>query len=367
MSASDPGAVMSALRDALTADGPAVFPVQSGTDAPSDLPATVARRIAVVVQTSGSTGRPKRVALTADALLASAAASDTALGGSGQWLLALPAHYIAGVNVLVRSITAQTEPIVLPAGHFDAGEFARAASALVGDRRYTSVVPTQLARLVEFAETDAAAAEPLRRFDRMLVGGQSTSRDLLARAASLGMRVTRTYGSSETSGGCVYDGVPIGTASMDIVDGEVQLSGPMLAAEYLDDPERTSSSFVLRDGIRWYRTDDMGTVENGRLRVTGRLDRVIISGGEKVSLDEIERVVRSLPEHQDDVAVAVEDARWGQSPVVVSRAGEQGVSDAVVSALGRAARPQRVVTVSDIPLLPSGKPDRLALARLLEG
>ncbi|HEY0260267.1 MAG TPA: AMP-binding protein [Lacisediminihabitans sp.] len=95
--AEDPAEVLIALRAAL-AGGPAVLP-----GAPTQpVQEAVEQRVALVIETSGSTGRPKRVALAADALLAGAAASESALGGPGQWLLALPAHYIAGVNVLVR-------------------------------------------------------------------------------------------------------------------------------------------------------------------------------------------------------------------------------------------------------------------------
>ena len=77
------GDVLGALRDAL-AGGPALFVSSGGA---GDLPETVEQRIALVVETSGSTGRPKRVMLSADAVLASAAACESALGGPGQWVL----------------------------------------------------------------------------------------------------------------------------------------------------------------------------------------------------------------------------------------------------------------------------------------
>ena len=356
--ASDPIVVMNALRDALTADGPAVFPVPAGTGPAA--PAEVPQRIALVVETSGSSGRPKRVALTADAVLASAAASETALGGAGQWLLALPAHYIAGINVLARSITAQVDPVAAPAGHFDARAFVAAATELTGDLRFTSLVPVQLARVVELAETDADARTPLRRLDRILVGGQSTPASLLERAAALGLRVTRTYGSSETCGGCVYDGEPIGQAIMREVDGEIRLAGPMLAEEYLDDPDRTASAFVHDDGMRWYRTGDTGFVESGVLAVTGRRDRVIISGGIKLSLDEVERALRNAPGHETAVTVPVTDETWGEGFVVVTDS-ELSLPASALQDLGAAARPRDVIVVAAVPQLASGKPDRAAL------
>ncbi|MDQ1597436.1 MAG: o-succinylbenzoate---CoA ligase [Microbacteriaceae bacterium] len=356
--ADDVTVVFGALRDAL-AGGPAVLP---GTPS-RPVPPEVEQRIALVVETSGSTGRPKRVALGADALLASAAASESSLGGPGQWLLALPTHYIAGINVLVRSITADTDPIVMPLRHFDPQEFAAATVLMDAPLRFTSLVPAQLGRLVEAAGEDFEVLAKLRRLDRILVGGQATSPELLSRAIELGLNVTRTYGSSETSGGCVYDGMPIGSAEVRIVDGQVELAGPMLAEGYLDDPEATTAAFVVHDGLRWYRTGDAGTIDDGVLRVSGRLDDVIISGGEKVSLHAVEEVVRSIAGLQDAVVVRAPSVEWGEVPVVFSsgRASLESVKATVVARLGRASAPIAIVTVQGVPMLSSGKPDRISL------
>ena len=230
----EPRVVLAALRDALAGDGPAILPrpAQSAPardSTPEPLPAEVPRRVALVVETSGSTGVPKRVALSADALLASAAASESALGGPGQWLLALPVHYIAGVNVLVRSIASGTEPVILGEGHFDAMAFAEASDAMDAPLRFASLVPTQLLRLLDAAEQDLPVLDRLRRFDRLLIGGQATPPGLIARSLELGLNISRSYGSSETSGGCVYDGVALPGVELRIVDGEVQIGGSTLA------------------------------------------------------------------------------------------------------------------------------------------
>ena len=384
--ASDPVAVLEALRLALSADGPAILPI--GPDGVGgELPATVPGPIALVIQTSGSSGTAKRVALSTNALLASAAASGAALGGPGQWLLAVPVHYIAGINVLVRSIAALTEPVILRPGHFDAGAFLAAAATMdAAARHYTSVVPAQLARLLDLAGDDVAGDDGadddgagdgpagergtlagLRRFDRILVGGQSVPSELIERAAALGIRVTRTYGSSETAGGCVYDGVPIGTCEVRIRQGEIEIRGPVLADDYLGDPARTERSFVMSDGARWYRTGDTGRVDDGVLTVTGRLDRVIISGGVKVSLDALERMLRRMPGLGDAVAVPAESARWGEVPVVVttSPVDLSALRGAVATVLGREAAPARVVVLDSIPLLATGKPDLVALREIV--
>ena len=351
-----------ALRAALDGSGPAVF---AGLAA-EGLPAEVARRVSVVVQSSGSSGHPKRVALSADALLASAAASESALGGPGQWLLALPTDYIAGINVLVRSAAADTEPVMLDPAGFTAERFVEAPARLDHPLRFTSLVPTQLHRLLE---SDAAAAA-LARFDRVLLGGQATPATLLSAATERGIRVTRTYGSSETSGGCVYDGVPIGTAQARVVDGQVELAGPMLAEGYLDDDfrtdrSRTEASFPTDDGVRWYRTGDLGVIADGVLSVTGRADDVIVSGGLKVPLGELEALIRRSTELVDAVVLAADDNRWGQVPVVVATRDMplDELRALAVATLGVAAAPSRLVVVERIPLLASGKPDRQSLLK----
>ncbi|WP_258045896.1 AMP-binding protein [Leifsonia shinshuensis] len=323
-----------------------------------------------MIETSGSTGVPKRVALSVDALLASAAASAGAMGGQGQWVLALPAHYVAGAQVLVRSLAAGTEPVLYGEGHFDPLRFAALAGELTDDLRYTSLVPVQLARLVDAAEGGAReVGSALRRFDGILVGGQALDRGLRERAEMLGARLLTTYGSSETAGGCVYDGAPIGTTLVREVDGLLEISGPTLAEGYLGDPERTSAAFHEEDGVRWYRTGDLGDVHDGRVTVRGRSDNVIISGGEKVLLDSVEQLVRSRPGLGDAVVVAADDPRWGQVPVVVATATADlgGLRALVAEQLGRAAAPARIVTVAELPHLSSGKPDRVAAAGLARG
>jgi len=360
---SDPLAVLRGLEAAL-AGGPALLPVAEGAPAlPTPPPATVPQRVALVVETSGSTGTGKRVALSSEALLAGAAAADAALGGPGAWVLALPTHYIAGLNVLTRSITAGTVPVVLPPGHFDAGAFADAADRVdtgpAAPRRYTSLVPVQLARVLD----DPRATRALAGFDAVLVGGQATPAPLRQRALDAGVRVVTTYGASETSGGCVYDGVPFGTVRAEVVDGELFLAGPMLAEGYVDDDERTAATFTERDGLRWYRTGDAAEVRDGAVRVLGRLDDVVISGGEKVPLGQVERLVRDLPGQDTAVVTRRASGEWGEVPVVVTARpiDLEVVRAHVGAALGRAARPAAVVVVSELPMLASGKPDRRAI------
>jgi O-succinylbenzoic acid--CoA ligase len=362
----DPLACLAALREALSGDGPAVLFRGGGVNPVHTAPLTVEKRIALVVETSGTTGRPKRVALGADAVLASAAASETALGGPGQWLLALPVQYIAGSNVLARSLAAGTTPVPVPPGRLSADRVLEAVAAMDDPTRYTALVPAQLNRLVDEAEADDALRRALAGFSRILVGGQATPAPLIARAVALGWNLTRTYGSSETCGGVVYDGVPVGQTQVRLsADSRVELGGPTLAEYYLDDPERTATTFVEHDGARWYCTDDAGELVDGVLRVTGRLDDTIVTGGLKVRLGDVERIVREQPGLADAVVVAGHHPEWGEVPVVVTtaRPAIDELRRVVGATLPSEARPDRVLTVDAVPLLPSGKPDRLALAR----
>ncbi len=346
--------VLAELRAAL-AGGDAILVGEPSTG----LPERVDQRVALVVETSGSTCRPKRVALSADALLANTAASESALGGPGQWVLALPTHYIAGLNVLARSLAAGTEPVTVAGEHFTASGFVDAVGRMSQPERFTSLVPAQLATLLD----DPVSSNALKGFTAVLVGGQATPRQLLDRASAAGIRVRRSYGSSETSGGCVYDGIPIGTTAVRIVDGEVCLGGPSLAEGYLGDPAQTDERFVSDGGARWFRTADGGGFDGSRLTVTGRRDDVLISGGVKVALAAVERVLREQPGLADAVVVAVPDPRWGEVPVAATAsrgADADAASAAVAAVLGVAARP-RVVHLDALPVLASGKPDRLAV------
>jgi o-succinylbenzoate---CoA ligase len=378
VSAADPITLAAALRSALADAGPAVKPIPVGSDTSfREGVGEVPDEVALVIETSGSTDAPKLVMLSAAALRSGAAATAAALGGHGQWLLALPAHYIAGVQVLLRSIIAGTTPIVLDGERFEPRSFATASARLDPTvLRFTSLVPVQLARLVDTAASDAAVAVALRSFDRILLGGQAAPAALVDRARALGARITRTYGSSETSGGCVYDGRPLDGVDVRIVEGAIELSGPMLAEGYLGDPARTAAAFTSdATGTRWYRTGDLGEMDDhGRLHVHGRSDDVIISGGVKVALGVVERIVREHPGFEEAVAIATVHPRWGEAVAIVAprtaAADAVGAIDAlgrtVASAAGPAARPARLLIVDQFPLLPSGKPDRRALTRLLD-
>lgn len=310
-----------------------------------------------VVETSGSTGKPKRVMLSREAVKASAAASARRVGASGQWLLTLPESYVAGANVIARSLLAGFEPVIAAAHE----SFAEAAAAMADGPRFVSMVPTQLHRIIESGGEDLAA---LAGFHTLLLGGGPIDPSLRAHAESAGVDVVATYGSAETCGGCVYDAMPLDGVGIAIgTDGRVRISGPTLFDGYQDDPEQTANSLV--DG--WFLTSDAGTLdEDGRLRILGRIDDMVITGGVKVPAALVARRLREHPDVEAAEALGTPDEEWGQRLVafVVGDIDAGTVREWVAAEHPRSWAPRQVVALDEIPLLGNGKPDRQALLAL---
>ena len=386
------GRLLAALSAALDGTGPAILPLDpelpaarlqqmlevfrpSALQTPGDtkrveLPAVpgpgqtgVAPDIAVVVATSGSTGQPKGVQLTAAALRASAASSLTRIGARpGQrWLCCLPGFHVAGLQVLIRSLLAGTEPVV--SSTVDAG--------IVGDAgcAYVSLVPTQLRRLID----DGA---PLDTFDAILLGGAAPGDSLLADARAAGGRVVVTYGMSETCGGCVYDGWPLDGVRVRIDSGGlIGIAGPVLFSGYRPgaaDPADHADHADRADGEGWFRTSDLGSLDaEGRLTVRGRADDVINTGGEKVVPGEVEAILGTIGGVRDVVVVGMPDSEWGELVTAIVVPANPAVPPDLSQLRGQVrdrlpgyAAPRRMVLAAQIPLLPSGKPDRIALRRI---
>ena len=333
----------------------------------------------MVVGTSGSTGTPKLAMLTARALAASIGATHRHLGGPGQWLLALPPHHIAGLQVLLRGLVAGTPTVALP-GPFTLESFVDATDLLDPDlRHYTSLVPTQVARLLD-PQVCPDGADALRAFDAILVGGAALPPSLRDRADAEGVVLVATYGMSETGGGCVYDGLPLAPTRIRLTDeGRILLGGDTLASGYLDDPERSAAAFATEpDGTRWFRTDDHGVLlPDGRLHVDGRLDDLINTGGLKVAPRLVEEALLThLPEVSEACVVGLPDDDWGQSVaalLVVASPTDPAPHLTVADVRSRLrgilpdhALPKTVATADALPLRGPGKPDRRAIADLLQ-
>ena len=357
--------------------------------------AQVPPRADLVLRTSGSTtGTGRLIAMSTAALAASARATHERLGGPGTWLLPLPAHHVAGLQILVRSLLSGTAPVVVDASTgFSPTALAEALRSvraptdpLVGSdapRLYTSLVPTQLVRVLR----DPAASRALAEADAVLLGGAAADPALLARARRAGITVVTSYGMSETGGGCVYDGRPLGGVELAIQDpdadgaGRILISGPVLAEGYLYPADRmpgAAEDFRESAGRRLLATSDRGRLRpDGRLEVLGRLDDVIITGGVKVEPRRVEEALTSIDAVAEACVVGLPDEQWGSvvaAAVVLEPGGQRGGSNRWDSAalrttargrLDGAHTPKRVVALEALPLRPSGKVDRRAVARLI--
>jgi O-succinylbenzoic acid--CoA ligase len=383
-----PGALASwvqAVGPALDGSGPALAPMPPGRDPQrSRLESAMAAgesgaplesdQVALVVPTSGSTGTPKGAMLTGAALRSSAAATNAWIGGAGRWVLALPLTHVAGLMVVVRAVEAGCAPWDANAvTGFDTGRFAEATTAAAARARsdglplYTSLVPTQLLRLLDAPGGPRALAA----YDAILVGAAATPATLLDRAAAAQARIVTTYGMSETCGGCVYDGRPLDGVVVELdPTGRVVIGGPTLFLGYRLRPDLTAAAL---DGQGRLVTADRGRIDDqGRLRIIGRADDVIITGGEKVAPAQVEDALATLPGVRSTVVVGVPDRRWGERvvAVVVPREGQTVGLDEVRAALAGVlpapALPREVLLVDALPMLASGKPDRAGARTLAE-
>ncbi|MFI0408834.1 AMP-binding protein [Actinomadura sp. 3N508] len=344
-----------ALRDLLDALAPDAIRTPAGLAPyrPHGGHAPVEAGTAVLIATSGSTGTPKFVELSAAALRHSAAGTLARIGAApgDRWLCCLPTSHISGVQVLVRALVAGTDPIILP-------RFGTAAvTAAAAERPHVSLVPTQLRRLLD-------AGADLSRLGAIVLGGAAASPGLLDEARACGARVFTTYGMSETSGGCVYDGTPLPGMRVALGDGgRIRLAGPSLFTGYRLRPEQTAE---VRDGD-WFVTQDLGAMAGGRLRVRGRLDDVINTGGEKVVAGEVAAALARHPKIRDVVVVGRPDPEWGErvtAVVVPGPSGGPGLRELrafVRETMPAYAAPHELELVDAIPLLASGKPDRARL------
>ncbi|MEE2034509.1 o-succinylbenzoate--CoA ligase, partial [Rhodococcus sp. CC-R104] len=309
--------VVPALQRMLDGDGPPLLPI------PADDPREIRRLgdalhpgepidpgVGLVVATSGTTGTPKGAQLSPAALRASGDATHERLGGPGSWLLVLPAHHIAGLQVLLRGVLSGTEPTVVDvSGGFDPTQLSAAVASMPGPRRYTSMVPTQLIKTLDHPEALAALAD----LDAVLLGGAAAPAPVLRRARDAGVNVVRTYGMSETCGGCVYDGVPLSGAAVRIDDrSRVWLGGTMLASGYRGLPDHPA---FAEPG--WFRTDDAGLSDHGVLRILGRLDEAISTGGLTVVPQVVEAVLIEHPAVREVAVIGVPDERLGQRVAAV--------------------------------------------------
>ncbi|PID97477.1 MAG: acyl-CoA synthetase [Actinobacteria bacterium] len=338
------------------------------------------RDIDVIVATSGSSsGLPRLVGLSMDALLASAHATHAALKGPGVWILALPAHHIAGAQVLLRGAAHEIPPRIVDTSHgFDPRDLIPAITGAVSTQglpAYLSLVPTQLRSCLN----DEDVTRALATLDTVLVGGQSIDPLLLEKARSLKISIHTTYGMTETCGGCVYDGFPLPGVKLRImeIDGQsrIAIAGPMLMTRYLD---AESPIITDEDGERWLLTGDVGRIKStGELEVLGRADSIITSGGLSIPPTPVRNAVCSTPGVVDAWVMGLPDETWGEvvAAAIVADPLPRGsaeveeaarrIRDHVGATIGRPMAPRAFFFLETLPMGATGKVDAHALRTML--
>lgn len=330
--------IMASLAKALSADGPALGfgSVKSQS---------VEGKVAVLVATTGSTGPSREIGLSAAALIASAKASNNYLQAKfGEtWSLLLPLTHVAAVNVLVRSLEMGTIPVDLTLSE---GDYPKVD--------YTAIVPTQLYNSLN---GDDRLLKHLQSAKAVLVGGAALNQNVADQAKAAGINVVTTYGSSETCGGCVYNGAPLPGVKISISDsGLIKIGGPTLASN------------LMLDADGFHLTSDLGEFDGQTLTVKGRSDDVIITGGENISLSEIEAVISESFPSTEFAAYAIASEKWGQELQIASVSAptdfEEKVSNLLIGKFGNAAKPKRFLQLTALPLIGIGKVDRNELAQI---
>jgi O-succinylbenzoic acid--CoA ligase len=344
----------------------------------STLPSAIdAQAALMIVHTSGSTGTPKGVVLTNANHRAAAAASRSRLrhGPEDVWLATLPLYHVGGLAILTRSVLEGSE-VVLEDG-FDLHRLA--THIMQGSASMISLVPTMLARLLEMPPP---AVSP--RVRCLLVGGAALPPALAQRAAAAGLPIAATYGmteacsqiattlplSDDTTGGTV--GRPLDCTEVRIDDpgadgiGEICVRGANVCAGYFRNAE--ADARMLAGG--WLRTGDLGSLdERGRLRVEGRRDDLIVTGGENVSPAEVESVLQAHPDVRECAVFGVDDEEWGHRVVALvvgaepARVRPDSLRTWCRMHLAGYKTPAEVRQIDELPRVGAGKVDRSALPR----
>lgn len=306
--------------------------------------AEVSENIALVVATSGSTGEPKEVAFTAWSLIESARLANQYVGAKpgDRWSLLIPSTHIAGINVLIRSLELGTEPAISAEINVD----------------FTSIVVTQLYRALN---GDHVLLKHLKNSKVVLIGGSAIPSELLEKGSTAGINLIVTYGMTETSGGCIYNGKPL--PGVEIKIGKtIEIKTPTLANTYLNNENLWNEKY--KNGF--FITDDFGDFSSNNLIIKGRIDDVIISGGINISLSEIEKSLTASFPNLESAAFALSDPEWGTSLnlAFVGEFDENQVNQTLQNKYG--IKPRRVLKINEIPKSAIGKIDRGALASLVK-
>lgn len=318
----------------------------------------------LIICTSGTTGNPKAVEISSQALLNAATKTNEKFNEPADWILAINPAFIGGLMVLARAIISNQNWIygLDESDKFNPDLFVAKALEVISKNRKvrTSLVNAQLSTLVSQGHLDT-----LRKFDALLIGGGQISKSLYEELKNEGVNLIRTYGMTETCGGVVWDGfalnnvlIRIDHPSSDGV-GQIAIKSDSNATCYHGNSFEINKLNDSTFSEGWVFTKDLGIVKNGELKVIGRNDDIVVSGGNNISLHAIENVIKDQIGIEDAVVFSIPDEKWGVvvAAVIVGTCDISVIQNSIENELGKAAVPRIIKNAEEIPLLPNGKVD----------
>lgn len=337
----------------------------------------IKKESSLIINTSGTTKTPRLTVLSFKSLFYSAKCSIKTLSNrKGQWLLALPINYIAGIQVIIRSVILNIFPQVINFNvSFSQKSFLYTFHKMTKSIKYTALVPTQLFRLLN--KYNYYVIEALQKFHTILIGGDFISKDLTDKIKKYNIQVSTTYGCTESSGGCVYNHIPMKGINIIVnsLNQRICINGPILCRGYLNNKNLNKKSFQIINKKRFFITDDIGYKNRNSIYISKRINNIIKIGGIKHSINDIQEVLNKIFFIKESILIKINNLEWGEiiaALIVKTTKGRLSNSELSIikkyieTKIGKLSIPKVLLSIDSIPKLCNNKIDKLKILQILK-
>ena len=322
-----------------------------------------------ILFTSGSSGLPKAVSISRKNIESSCNISQKNLNveKSDKWLLCMPPYHAGGLSIIYRSLILGNK------FHIEDDFNSEKVIDLIMSEKINivSMVPTMLSKIV-YQMKDRNLIAP-KSFKFVISGGAKTPEELILSSNNIGLKTLPTYGMTETSSQIATAspndefrplnsvGKPLLRDSVKIAkNSEIQVSGEMVANYY---DEKVSK--------KWLQTGDYGYIDKDNyLFVKGRIDELIISGGENINPLEVEEFISKNKKIKECIVLGKTDEYWGEKVVAAIYSDDDITLEEINSYLGGLDKfkyPKDIVQLKKpLPKLHNGKFDRKKIKKLID-